>query len=127
MPAPREPVAKLKAKGAHLKNQARFATRKEPKTVPLGEPSPHLNPMAKCAWFAFQSELPWLSESDRGVMELACHIRGKLMAGEDPSPAYLTLLRQSLQTMGATPADRSRVPAGDDGVSVTDPVEKFFQ
>lgn len=127
MPTPRVPVEKLRAKGSHLKNPALFAAREEPKVVPLGPPSPYLKPMARVAWFAFVSELPWLAESDRAILELASHIRGRLMEGEDLGINYLTGLRQILSTLGATPADRSRVPAGEDPNRLVDPVEKFFQ
>src|SRR3954452_2736625 len=110
MAQPRKPLASLKAKGSHLLNPGRYSDRKEPKTVPLGEPSPHLKGMQRAAWFAFAAELPWLAESDRAILEVACQVRGKLMAGEQDMPAnHLNLLKQCLQNMGATPADRSRV------------------
>jgi hypothetical protein len=93
-------------------------------TVPLGEPSPHLTPMQRAAWFSFAAEIPWLAESDRSILELACHVRGRLMAGEDLNAPLLTVLRQTLSAWGATPADRSRISAAkkpDD-----DPASIFF-
>jgi hypothetical protein len=125
MAQPRKPVASLRAKGSHLLNPGRYSDRREPKTVPLGEPSPHLTGMARAAWFAFASEIPWLAESDRSILELACHIRGRLMSGEDVGANHLTLLRQCLSTMGATPADRSRVSTVPEEPN-DDPASIFF-
>jgi hypothetical protein len=48
------------------------------------------------------------------------------MNGDDLAANHLAVLRQRLSTLGATPADRSRVPAGDDGESNTDPTAVFF-
>jgi hypothetical protein len=105
---PRKPLTSLKALGSVVKHPERFRSRTEPETVPLGPPSPHLNSNARVAWFSFVSELPWLAESDRAILEIACHVRGRLIAGDDVGAAYLTLLRQTLSALGATPADRSR-------------------
>jgi hypothetical protein len=120
------PAAKAKATGAILANPKRFTDRTEPEVIPLGDPSPHMTANSRVAWFAFKSELPWLGESDRAIMEIACHVRGKLMAGEDLMPHFLTILRQTLSALGATPADRQRVKTPD-AKPMLDPVEKFFQ
>lgn len=127
MPNIRLPVEKVKAKGSHLKNPALFADRVEPKVEPLGPPAPHVAGHARVAWYSFVAELPWLAESDRAMLEVASLLRGRMLSGEDMPINALTLLRQCLQTLGATPADRSRVPAGDDPNRVVDPVEQFFQ
>jgi hypothetical protein len=114
----------LKAAGSIAKNPQLFRGRAEPKTVPLGEPSPHLGANGRVAWFAFKSELPWLGESDRAIMEIACHVRGKLINGADMTAAELTLLRQTLSTLGATPADRSRIMTAEE--QTQDPLADFF-
>jgi hypothetical protein len=126
MVQPRKPLASLRAKGTILKGPAKYADRREPKTAPLGEPSPHLTGIVRAAWFSFVAEIPWLVESDRAVLEVACHIRGQLMAGEeDIRAAHLNLLRQCLSTMGATPADRSRITAPKEP-EPDDPTAVFF-
>lgn len=127
MPQPRVPVDKLRAKGSALKNPALFRDRAEPETVPLGPPSPHLDANSRVAWFAYVSELPWLRESDRSILEIASNLRGMIMQGEDLQVSYLNLLVKCIGLLGATPADRSKVPAGDNANRVIDPVEKFFQ
>jgi hypothetical protein len=125
MATARDPAAKFKAKGSHLKNPARYKNRVEPATLPLGEPSPHLNASSRVAWFAFASEIPWLAESDRAILEVACQVRGKLMAGEDLNAPLLTVLRQCLSSLGATPADRSRIMAAEEK-DADDPTAVFF-
>lgn len=125
MPAPRVPRDKLMAKGSMIKNPKLFAGRTEPSVTPLGKPSPHLNAMQRTAWVAFQSEIPWLAESDRAIMEVACHVRAKLLEGMDMPMAALTVLRQCLSCMGATPADRSRIVVRDED-EPADPAAEFF-
>jgi hypothetical protein len=124
MAAPRKSLAHLKAMGADIANPHRFTSRAEPKVIPLGEPSPHLGANGRVAWFAFKSELPWLGESDRAIMEVACHVRGRLIDGADMTAAELTLLRQTLSTLGATPADRSRITTAEE--QTQDPLADFF-
>jgi hypothetical protein len=96
MPRPRQPLSKLKAMGRDIVNPRRFADRREPITVPLGEPSPHLTDMQATAWRSFQAEIPWLAESDRALLEMVCMIRGRMLAGEEVSVSMINLLRQCL-------------------------------
>ena len=58
-------------------------------------------------------------------MEVACYVRGRMMAGEEMGVQQLTVLRQCLNVMGATPADRSKIRQAEQPPA--DPVEKFFQ
>jgi hypothetical protein len=51
-------------------------------------------------------------------------VRGRLIAGEDMTAAQLTLLRQTLSAMGATPADRSRISTLEEPDE--DPASIFF-
>jgi hypothetical protein len=121
---PRKPITSLKALGSVVKHPERYANRREPKVIPLGEPSPHLSANGRVAWFAFKSEVPWLAESDRAIMEVACHVRGRLIGGDDVGAAYLTLFRQTLSALGATPADRSRITTAEEPAD--DPLDGFF-
>jgi hypothetical protein len=108
-----------------LKDPAKYADRREPKTAPLGEPSPYLTGRARAAWFSFAAELPWLAESDRSILEVACLVRGKLMNGDDLAANHLTVLRQCLSTLGATPADHSRITTAEEQ-DADDPTAVFF-
>lgn len=124
MAAPRTPLKKLKLMGSTITNPARFKDRREPASVPLGEPSPYLTDMQQAAWRSFQAEIPWLAESDRALLELACQVRARMLEGELLTVNYLTVLRQCLSAMGATPADRSRVAIAGD--QPEDPLADYF-
>ena len=65
MSRPRTPLAKAIATGEAQKRPGRFGSRREPKVVPLGRPSPRLTDAEKKHWAAFKRELPWLMESDQ--------------------------------------------------------------
>lgn len=114
MANPRQPVAKAKATGAAAKNPGRHADRAAPKVVSLGAPSPFLDREGQEAWEAFKRELPWLAESDRSLVEIAAHVRGRLLGGEDVGVTALSMLQSILSKMGASPADRSKVMVPDD-------------
>ena len=105
-------------------NPGRFRDRKEPKSKPLGNPSGHLDATERKAWFAFRRELPWLTEADRCLVELACHLRARAWRGALPAAA-VPQLRMCLSAMGATPTDRSKVAIPPDDAG-DDPAEKFF-
>ncbi len=125
MPKPRLPIAKARASGAEIKNAGRFKGRGNPKVSALGKPSIFLSGGALVAWESFSRELPWLTEADRSLLEVACTIRGRLIDGEDVGIAPMNTLRMCLGQMGATPADRSKVPV-DDGEE-EDADSAFFQ
>lgn len=76
-------------------------------------------------WRTFVREVPWLTEADRAVLEIATTIRAKLASGVEVGVGSLNLLRQCLGQMGATPADATKitVPDGED----EDPDEAFFR
>lgn len=114
MANPRQPVAKAKMTGAAAKNPGRHAERSQPSVAGLGKPSPFLDAHGKQAWEGFKRELPWLAESDRAMVEIAAHVRGRLLAGEDVGVTALSMLQSVLSKMGASPADRSKVMVPDD-------------
>lgn len=122
MPRARTPLAKAKATGRTIVNPARFKDRKEPKSKPLGKPSPHLDEDQCRAWESFKREMPWLMESDRGLVEAASMLRAALWEGLDVK--VVTQLRICLSAMGGTPADRSKVGASDD--EETDPADDYL-
>lgn len=122
MANPRTPVAKAKATGADKLHPSRHADRSQPSVKPLGKPSTFLDQHGKQAWEAFKSELPWLAESDRSLVEIAAHVRGRLLSGEDVGVTALSMLQSILSKMGASPADRSKVSAPDGD----EPEDEFF-
>jgi hypothetical protein len=91
----------------------------------LGEPFDWLKPEARTAWREFDRTLPWLRYCHRGIVSVAALLAGKMATGELGVPS-MNLLRQCLGSMGATPADASRVgwspPEKDE-----DPGAEFFR
>ena len=124
MPNPRTPTARAAVTGAAAKNPQRHRGRAAPKAGALGAVSSWLTPTAKKAWASFRRELPWLTEADRALLEVAATIRGRLMAKEDVGVSALNQLRMCLAQMGATPADRSKITVPDEGEA--DPTDAYF-
>ncbi len=124
MPQPRTPLAKAKVTGADIKHPERFSKRREPKSKPLGDPSPHLDETQTKCWEAFKQECPWLLEADRTLMETASNLRARLWNEPGIGVNAIAQLRMCLGAMGGTPADRSKVtvPDGEE----EDPSEKYF-
>jgi hypothetical protein len=121
----RLPVAKAKATGAAVKNPGRHSGRKAIKAKDLGGPSAWLSLYGHRAFQAFRRELPWLKEHHRVIVDLASHLRGRLMDPEDivGLPA-MQELRRCLAVLAATPADESKVTLPDDDEG--DPDDAFF-
>lgn len=129
MAKPRTPAAKAKATGADTKNPSRFEGRNEPKVIgEVGQPFEWLKPKAKEAWADLVDEIPWLNKSHRGLLSIAATIRGRMMGdtAEEVGVQAMNLYRQALGSMGATPADASKVGAGGDGEEGDDPADKYF-
>ncbi|ACI93256.1 conserved hypothetical protein [Afipia carboxidovorans OM5] len=61
------------------------------------------------AWRTFEAEAPWLNYSHRGLVEIASVVRARLASGEEVGVQAMSLLRLCLSSMGATPADASKV------------------
>ena len=115
MARPRIPRAKAAVEARDKKNPQRFKNRKEPSSPGfLGDPPDWMGGEQRLAWRTFQTEIPWLNASHRGVVEIAVIIRARLMAGEECGVQALNLLRQCLGQMGATPSDASKVTLPDD-------------
>ena len=127
MARPRVPKAKAKATGQDVQHAPRFEPRKEPKvTDTVGDPPGPFKEWAIKAWNQFKDEIPWLNKSHRAVLEIACGVRSRMMAGEDVGIQALNLLRQCLGQMGATPADASKVTIPD-GEEDKDPADKYLK
>lgn len=127
MARPRTPVAKAEATGAAAKNPQRHRARKEPSsTKALGKAPTWFDEAQSSMWEGFKLELPWLTEADRSVMEIASALRAQFKT--DPmnmGVTKLNLLRLCLAQLGATPADRSKIGVGDGDEE--DPDDTFFQ
>ena len=124
MPYPRTPDLKAAITGADKVHPARFAKRSQIEPTPLGEPTFWLRGNERVAWEMFQKELPWLMESDRVIVEIACSIRGGMIDGRLVGYQALTLLKQCAGQMGATPADRSKIMV--QGEPEKDATDRFF-
>lgn len=124
MPAPRLPKTKATVAGSDVINPGRFRDRREPKGSPLGLPPAWFNAEQMKVWADFATEIPWLNQSHRPLLEIAAIIRTRLVSGEEVGVQALNLLRQCLGQMGATPADASKVSVPDEGDD--DPDERFF-
>src|SRR4051794_16888410 len=120
----RTPLHLAAITGAIKRPPARFKGRSDPKTAPIGAAPDWMDDNQRAAWNLFRAEVSWLAEADRGLVEVAACIRGRLIAGEQVGVPSLTLLRQCLGQMGATPADRSKVDVAEEPDD--DPAREFF-
>lgn len=121
MPRPRKPLTAAKTEGRDKQNKGRYVDRNEyPSDGPLGDPPDYIQNVEGCharsAWRELEADIPWLTRRDRTLVEMACLIRGEIMAGTPPGIQKMNLLRQCLGMMGATPADATKVgaPSGKD-------------
>ncbi len=130
MAHPRTPIAKAKLTGAAQKHPERYRDRIEPDTSgdPVGEPPAYLSEDARAAWLEAAGVLGWLVREDRLALEIAAQaiaaIRVTAAANKPIKAAQLTAARQALASLGATPADRSRIHIPGDAEE-DDPFAKF--
>ncbi|WP_193760668.1 hypothetical protein [Bradyrhizobium yuanmingense] len=108
MPRPRKPAAKALVEGRHIINAGRYK-RNEPTADAIGDPPKWLNEAQAAAWREFAGELPWLNRSHRALLEIACTVRARVQSGAEVGTKALSLLRLCLSSLGATPADASKV------------------
>ena len=120
MARPRTPIAKAKLTGAAAKNPQRYRDRAGPALSgrPVGGPPEYLKTDAAASWRLFADELPWLIHEDRAALEAASLARAALQAAarkdEAVSAAFIGAYRGMLSALGATPTDRSKIPAVTD-------------
>ncbi len=120
MAKPRTPLAKARTEARDKKDPQRFKARSEPAGVePLGPPPSWIKDTADnkalSAWKALVKRIPWLNSSHEPLLAIASNTYGRLIAGQEVGVQALNLLRQCLGSMGATPADASKVAIPDDG------------
>jgi|SRR6056297_2068141 len=130
MPNPKTPLAKARLTGADKANPQRYRDRNEPATSgdPVGAAPAYLSKDAKAVWTEAAGIMSWLVREDRFALEIAAQavatIREAAKAGEPIKAAQLTAARQALSSLGATPADRSKIHIpGDEGER--DPFAQF--
>ena len=113
MARPRKHVSTIGEKSLK-KNAARYQNRLNAPTsgIPLGPAPEHLSVNQKALWNELVSRVPTtvLEASDAFVIELTVRLTEKMRAGELKS-SQIGQYRGCLASLGASPADRSRVPA----------------
>lgn len=145
MPRPRTPLPIAEATGAIEKNKKRFEGRdKVPLPQgPIGEPPNYFDDVDRDLWREVV-ELPApgiLTSADRLLVEITVKLLRRLRLIEYAEPeegrqrqqitpltgVEMGHLRACLGSMGCTPADRTRVHAGDDGKEKSqDPLAVLF-
>jgi hypothetical protein len=126
MARPRVPLIKAQITGRTKHDPQRFKERTEPvANGPLGEAPKWMQDPEREAWNVFRDELPWLNNSHRSLLEIASTLRARVMAGGEVGVKALSLLRQCLGQLGATPTDSSKVIMPDDS-KPDDPAAKYF-
>jgi hypothetical protein len=61
------------------------------------------------SWRDFEAQAPWLNQSHRCLVGIACVMFARLRSGEEIGVQALGLLRLCLSSMGMTPVDSSKV------------------
>lgn len=124
MAANRLPALKAEVSGAAIKNAGRFKDRKAPRSRAVGEPFARMNELQREAWDQFRDELPWLNNSHRALLEVACNVRARLASGDEVGINVLQTYSAILSKLAATPVDESKAAYGDE--EQEDPADKFF-
>ena len=119
MARPRNPLGKAKIEGRDKINKGRFKDRKEPQGIPpLGKPPKWIKDTdtnkALTAWKEFAKDYPWLNDSHRTHLVIACSIYGRVIADQDVGVQALNLLRQCVGQMGGNPADATKISVQND-------------
>ena len=104
------PTQVLELRGSFRKQKGRRLKRAgEPEPVgELGDPPPHLDEAERERWRELAEHAPWLSGSDRPLVEQTVRLWMMDRRG-DASAAQQRLFAANLGRMGLTPADRSKV------------------
>jgi hypothetical protein len=109
LPRNRIPRAKALIEGRDIVHPERHRNRNEPTAAALGKPPKWMTEAQASAWRTFEGEAPWLNYSHRALVEIASVMRARLAAGEEVGVQAMGLLRLCVGSMGATPADASKI------------------
>ena len=131
MPAPRKATSVLAKSGSISHDKKRYANRtSEPKpTGTIGSVPKHFNGALKAVWKELVRQIPpgVLTNADRLILELTCHLTLKMRAGNLISSDAAQLV-SCLSRLAMTPSDRSRVnlaPLKGDPAVAASPFLKF--
>ena len=110
MSRPRKPTKVLELNGAFERNpQRRKAREHEPQpTGPLGDPPAHLDEAQQARWGEIAGWAPWLTETDRPLVESTCRLWMRIRSADAKSMEY-AMFTANLSKLGMTPVDRSKV------------------
>lgn len=115
MTGARTPTNVLEIRGAFDKNPNR--RREDAKTTgEIGDPPTYLSEMERLAWAEIVQNAPIsvLTSADRQIVELASRLMAESRVDfTEFTAAKLARLEAMLGKLGMTPADRSRVSAGN--------------
>lgn len=121
----RLPKAKAEVSGAAIKNPQRHMERKTPAGMrPIGAPRAQMPDTQKQIWKEFCDELPWLNNSHRALLQIACLLRARIEADLMVSVPTISTYSAVLSKLGATPVDESKINCGDGDDE--DEADKFF-
>jgi len=128
MARPRTPLAKAAVEARDKKDPGRFKDRREPQGIPpLGRPPKWIKDTdtnkALTAWMEFAKDYPWLNDSHRTHLVIACNIYGRVIADQEVGVQALNLLRQCVGQMGGNPADATKITVADDDEDTGDGLE----
>lgn len=121
----RLPQSKAEVSGSAIKDPGRFKDRKAPQSLrPVGEPYAAMTEAQRTCWAELKYELPWLTSSDRVLLQMVCILTARMRSGEEFGVQAMQALSSMLSKLGATPADKTKV-SYDPG-SEEDPADEFF-
>jgi hypothetical protein len=125
MPKPRLPQSKAEVSGATLKDPGRFKDRKTPPgSRPVGNPYAAMTEPQRNCWEELKYEMPWLTSSDRVLLEMVCILTARMRSGEEFGVQAMQALSSMLSKLGATPADKTKITY--DPGEEADPADEFF-
>lgn len=127
MSRPRLVQAKAETSGAAAKNPQRFRDRFTPEDpAPLGTPFPLMGEVERGHWVEIDRSMPWLTESDRHTVRMACLWLARLDVDPESFGTKETMaLLRLLSSLGGTPTEISKVKQRSAAPKET-PEAKFF-
>lgn len=106
-----QPYEKAVATGDAYKNKKRYEDSGNPTVQKLGDPSDGMTEAEQAIWYAFKREIPWLYESHRALMEIACATRARVRQGS-ATMQEIKMSVQILKMLGASPTSENQIPDG---------------
>ncbi len=136
---PPKPTAVLEMSGAYKRNPSRRAARSDEPRVEsaVGNPPERWlipadavgGPRAArlCAiWHEIAEVAPWLTRSDRMIVEDICELRLRAREGSCKT-ADRALLAKLMSQCGLDPSSRTRIRTPDDSTRADNPLDKYLK